>query len=58
MAYAAKLFQPFQRLDARRSGFDLGLPIAKEIVARAGREIYTEPTEIGATFVFELPNHT
>ena len=54
--YAASLFQPFQRLDAQRSGFGLGLAISKSIVESVGGRIYIEPTEIGATFVFELAN--
>jgi signal transduction histidine kinase len=55
MAYTDKLFQPMQRLDASRSGFGLGLAIAKAIVEGAGGSIYFEPSDQGATFVFELP---
>jgi signal transduction histidine kinase len=55
MAYTDKLFQPMQRLDATRSGFGLGLAIAKAIVEGAGGSIYFEPSDQGATFVFELP---
>jgi signal transduction histidine kinase len=55
MAYTDKLFQPMQRLDARRSGFGLGLAIAKAIVEGAGGRIYFEPSDQGAIFVFELP---
>jgi two-component system, chemotaxis family, sensor kinase Cph1 len=54
-AYTDKLFQPMQRLDASRSGFGLGLAIAKAIVEGAGGTIYFEPSNQGATFVFELP---
>jgi len=54
-AYADKLFQPLQRLDATRSGFGLGLAIAKAIIESAAGRIYHEPRETGAVFVFELP---
>ena len=53
--YTNRLFQPMQRLDATRSGFGLGLAIAKAIVEAAGGAISFEPSEPGATFVFELP---
>jgi signal transduction histidine kinase len=65
-AYADKLFQPLQRLDARRSGFGLGLAISRAIVESAGGRIYLEQTNleqtgeassVGARFVFEVPNH-
>jgi signal transduction histidine kinase len=55
LAYTDKLFEPMQRLDATRSGFGLGLAIAKAIVEAAGGRIYFEPSDEGATFVFELP---
>jgi signal transduction histidine kinase len=55
IAYTDKLFQPMQRLDASRSGFGLGLAIAKAIVEGTGGSIYFEPSDQGATFVFELP---
>jgi len=54
-AYAHKLFQPLQRLDAARSGFGLGLAIAKAIVDSVSGNIFHEPRELGAVFVFELP---
>jgi signal transduction histidine kinase len=58
-AYREKLFQPLQRLDARRSGFGLGLAICKATVERAGGRIYYEQRgesdQTGARFVFELP---
>jgi signal transduction histidine kinase len=55
VAYTDKLFQPMQRLDGSRSGFGLGLAIAKAIVEGAGGNIHFEPSDQGATFVFELP---
>lgn len=55
--YADKLFQPLQRLDSVRSGFGLGLAISRAVVEAAGGSIYTEPSDYGASFVFELPNH-
>jgi light-regulated signal transduction histidine kinase (bacteriophytochrome) len=54
-AYMDKLFQPLERLDAVRSGFGLGLVIAQAIVASAGGRIEVEPSDEGASFVFELP---
>jgi signal transduction histidine kinase len=54
-AYTGKLFQPMQRLDAARSGFGLGLAIAKAVVEAAGGAISFEISDPGATFVFELP---
>lgn len=53
--YANGLFQPFQRMDARRSGFGLGLAISRAIVEGAGGSIYLETSGAGAVFVFELP---
>jgi len=54
-AYAGKLFQPLQRLDAARSGFGLGLAIAKAIVDSFPGKIFYEPADLGAVFVVELP---
>ncbi len=54
-AYTDKLFQPMQRLDATRSGFGLGLAIAKAVIEAAGGGISFETSDPGATFVFELP---
>lgn len=54
-AYTGKLFQPMQRLDAARSGFGLGLAIAKAVVETAGGDISFQASDPGATFVFELP---
>ncbi len=53
--YAGKLFEPFQRLDGRRSGAGLGLAISKRIVEGAGGHIYWLASDPGATFVLELP---
>lgn len=53
--YAVKLFEPFQRLDGRRSGAGLGLAISKGIVEGAGGHIYWLASDPGATLVLELP---
>jgi signal transduction histidine kinase len=53
--YADKLFQPLQRLDAVRSGFGLGLAISRAILLTAGGSIEFEPSDAGASFVFQLP---
>jgi signal transduction histidine kinase len=53
--YVDKLFQPLQRLDPVRSGFGLGLAISRAIVVGAGGSILAEPSDSGASFVFELP---
>lgn len=54
-AYTGKLFQPMQRLDATRSGFGLGLAIAKAVLEAAGGGISYEASDPGAVFIFELP---
>lgn len=58
MRYAAKLFQPFQRLHApeQGAGHGIGLAIAQRIVERHGGRIraQSEPGA-GSTFFLELP---
>jgi len=53
--YIDRLFRPFQRFDARRSGFGLGLAISKAIIENAGGTIKVEPAQRGARFVLFLP---
>ena len=58
MAYAAKLFQPFERLHSAREfpGHGIGLATVERIVRRHGGEVHAEgkPNE-GATFFLRFP---
>ncbi len=54
-AYTGRLFTPFERLDAERSGLGLGLAIAKAIVDGAGGTIRAATSAQGSQFVIELP---
>lgn len=61
MAYADKLFEPFQRLHGRDegAGHGIGLSIAQQIVARHGGRIWAEATPgQGATFHVTLHDLT
>ena len=58
MAYAGKMFSPFQRMHAERefSGTGIGLSIVQRVIRRHGGELWAEgAVGRGATFFFTLP---
>ena len=53
--FTSRLFIPFEKLDAHKGGFGLGLAIAEAIVGRAGGQISGVPLPQGSRFEAVIP---
>ena len=50
-----KIFEPFFQKDAKKSGFGLGLAMAKKIAERHRAKLFYDPKKVGAEFVIQIP---
>ncbi len=53
--FTDKMFLPFERLDAARGGFGLGLAIAEGILKNSGGAIRAATTSEGSKFTVQMP---
>jgi signal transduction histidine kinase len=54
-SHSERMLRPFEKLDARKGGFGLGLAIAQAIVERAGGQLQGTPLGEGACFALTFP---